>query len=177
MSFIKNFLYVSLFFLGGQSFTTSRSTLTEKEPDSMLARMFDQNQISPSDQDPFGAYLIDRSPKYFEPILNYLRSGKLIVEQNTNLEGVLEEAKFYGIEKLVQQLEGLIEAHTLSNNKSSIDVALTRIDVINAIINTSPDSELRFQGINLRNADLRKLDLRRINFKYACLAGKSCIDS
>lgn len=133
----------------------------------MLARMFDQDQMSPSDQDGFGAFLIDRSPQYFDPILNYLRSGKLILDKDTNIEGVLEEAKFYGMENLIQ----LLEVQLLSEQKAKTDVPLTRKDVINAIISTSPDSELRFQGINLRNADLRKLDLRRINFKYACLAG------
>lgn len=163
---IENF-YLVIYNLGGRLFTTSRSTLVEKEPDCMLARMFQQDQMSPSDQDAFGAFLIDRSPQYFEPILNYLRSGKLILDRGTNIEGVLEEAKFFGMEKLVQ----LLETQLLQELNAETNAPLTRKDVINAIINTSPDCELRFQGIDLRNADLRKLDLRRINFKYACLAG------
>ena len=40
-----------------------------------------------SHQDADGAYLIDRNPKYFEPILNYLRTGRLIVDHNVNVEG------------------------------------------------------------------------------------------
>lgn len=38
-------------------------------------------------QDEHGAYLIDRSPEYFEPILNYLRHGQLIVNEGINIRG------------------------------------------------------------------------------------------
>ena len=38
-------------------------------------------------QDEHGAFLIDRSPEYFEPILNYLRHGQLIINEGINLLG------------------------------------------------------------------------------------------
>ena len=38
-------------------------------------------------QDGHGAYLIDRSPEYFEPILNYLRHGQLIINEGINIRG------------------------------------------------------------------------------------------
>ena len=44
--------------------------------------------------DESGAYLIDRSPLYFEPILNYLRHGKLILDKNVNPEGTHERMQF-----------------------------------------------------------------------------------
>ena len=47
-----------------------------------------------SHRDSEGAYLIDRNPKYFEPILNYLRTGKLIIDHNINVEG---DAKLFSI--------------------------------------------------------------------------------
>jgi hypothetical protein len=43
--------------------------------------------MTPSNVDKNGAYLIDRSPTYFEPILNYLRNGQLIFDNNVNPEG------------------------------------------------------------------------------------------
>lgn len=43
--------------------------------------------MTPSNVDRNGAYLIDRSPTYFEPILNYLRNGQLIFDTNVNPEG------------------------------------------------------------------------------------------
>ncbi|XP_063705662.1 BTB/POZ domain-containing protein KCTD9 isoform X2 [Culicoides brevitarsis] len=152
--------------IGGKIFNTTRSTIVDKEPHSMLARMFEQSQLSPADLDIDGAYLIDRSGEYFEPILNYLRNGKLVYNPNLNPEGILEEARFYGIESLVNILEQQIAA-----NQPDPDPPLTRSDVISALIHTSHMSELRFQGVNLRNCDLRKLDLRHINFKYANMSG------
>ena len=41
-------------------------------------------------QDSQGAYLIDRSPDYFEPILNYLRHGQLIINEGINPLGMTD---------------------------------------------------------------------------------------
>lgn len=154
--------------VGGKHFATTRSTLTTKEPNSMLACMIaseDSALLCPSSVDKYGAFLIDRSPVYFEPILNYLRHGQLILDTNTSPRGVLEEAKFFGIESLVKILESKVE----DEQQSSDNAPLTRRDVINILISTSFSSELRFQGVNLAHADLSRLDLRYINFKYANL--------
>jgi hypothetical protein len=81
----------------------------------MLARMFasQEHNMMPSSQDSTGAFCIDRSPKYFEPILNFLRTGNLIIDPNVNPEGVLEEAKYYGIDSIIPKLESLAHTHTV----------------------------------------------------------------
>ncbi|KAL1137866.1 hypothetical protein AAG570_009562 [Ranatra chinensis] len=167
---VRNSHWVTLN-VGGKYFTTSRSTLVSKEPNSMLARMFAEGDggylMTPSNVDSNGAYLIDRSPTYFEPILNYLRNGQLIFDNTVNPEGVLEEARFFGIESVIPQLEAMIQG----TQQSRDNLPLSRRDVINALILTPYTAELRFQGVNLAGSDLSRLDLRNINFKYACLHG------
>lgn len=160
--------------VGGQTFLTSRTTLFLREPGCMLARMFstDHQSMVPSVRDNNGAYLIDRSPKYFEPILNYLRTGNLIIDPNVNPEGVLEEARYFGIDSIIPRLETMSKSSMLPRDERP----LTRRDVVNVLIGTGTsrdrsETELRFQGVNLEGADLSRLDLRHINFKYANMRG------
>jgi len=151
--------------VGGTIFCTTLTTL--RNEDSMLSRMFDnyeksedqsRSSLMPSVKDQNGCFLIDRSPKYFDPILNYLRTGKLIIDPNINPDGVYEEAKYYGISSLLETQIELPEENSTS---------LTRQEVIKAIVSTEFKAELRFQGVDLQGADLSMLDLRNINFKYA----------
>ncbi|XP_071207016.1 BTB/POZ domain-containing protein KCTD9-like isoform X4 [Salvelinus alpinus] len=151
--------------VGGCCFTTTRSTLVSKEPVSMLAHMFRDKDVWGNKQDSQGAYLIDRSPGYFEPILNYLRHGQLIINDGINPLGVLEEARFFGIEQLAEQLENLIKSSQPADDHSP----LTRKEFVRFLLATPTKSELRCQGLNFSGADLSRLDLRYINFKMANL--------
>ncbi|KAG5262404.1 hypothetical protein AALO_G00274780 [Alosa alosa] len=87
--------------VGGTYFVTTKQTLC-REPKSFLSRLCQDDPDLDSDKDETGAYLIDRDPTYFGPILNYLRHGKLIINKNLAEEGVLEEAEFYNIASLVR---------------------------------------------------------------------------
>ncbi|KAM9312794.1 BTB/POZ domain-containing protein KCTD9 [Gastrophryne carolinensis] len=152
--------------VGGKYFTTTRSTLVSKEPDSMLSHMFSDIEAWGNKRDHRGAFLIDRSPEYFEPILNYLRHGQLIVNDGVNLLGVLEEAKFFGIDSLIEHLELAIKNSQPVEDHSPI----SRKEFIRFLLATPTKSELRCQGLNFSGADLSRLDLRYINFKMANLS-------
>ena len=87
--------------VGGQHFTTSVQTLT-KDPNSILAAMFSGRfDMKPSED---GSFFIDRDGTHFRFILNFLRTGKLILPEGATFTKELEEeAEFY-------QIQGLIDA-------------------------------------------------------------------
>ncbi|TRY76842.1 hypothetical protein TCAL_02689 [Tigriopus californicus] len=156
--------------VGGRTFMTCKSTINLRAPESMLARMFQSEEmgaIPPGPKDSQQAILIDREPEYFGPILNFLRTGTICLNDGVNAEGVLQEAKFFGIDDAVPLLEEMI----LQQKQNPDDQPLTRRDIIAALTTASTDTVLRFQGLNMAGADLSRLDLRHINFKYANLRG------
>ena len=111
-----NHRYVKLN-VGGRLFVTSIDTLTRR--DNMLRAMFSGHLALVSDAD--GYVLVDRSGKYFEFILDFLRdedaqSVALFLEDKSECElyELLREAKFYCVSALV----ALVEAKMASNKKA-----------------------------------------------------------
>jgi len=86
--------------VGGKIFQTTLQTLN-KEPGSFLARLCQDGHDLPSDKDETGAYLIDRDSDYFSSVLNFLRHGKMVLDRGLSEEGLLEEAEFYLIPRLI----------------------------------------------------------------------------
>ena len=88
--------------VGGQYFTTSLQTLT-KDKGSMLHAMFSGRFDSKPAED--GSYFIDRDGSHFRYILNYLRTGYLLIPDGKLIrKEILEEAEFYQIRGIVNQL-------------------------------------------------------------------------
>ena len=93
--------------VGGTKYITEKATL-RKYPDSVLGAMFRGNIPLSTDGD--GYYFIDRCGHIFQYILQFLRSGKLILPKGfCELELLEEEASFYEIEDLIS---------TMNNHKS-----------------------------------------------------------
>jgi len=98
--------------IGGYHFTTTKSTLLSRGENFFTPLL---NGKLNSFKDETGAFFIDRNGKYFEPILDFLRHGDLVVPHDLNLSLVLKEANFYSIDitpGLVNIQEGL---YTSSN--------------------------------------------------------------
>ncbi|KAM6174027.1 BTB/POZ domain-containing protein KCTD14-like [Erethizon dorsatum] len=85
--------------VGGQVFTTTRDTL-RKLPGSRLAEVFSDPATACKDAE--GRFFIDRPGTYFQPILDYLRSGQVPMQ---HIREVYHEAQFYDIQPLVKLLE------------------------------------------------------------------------
>ena len=49
-------------------------------------------------------YFIDRDPKYFRVVLNYLRCGQLLIDSDIPLEAIKCEASYFGLVNLEEEL-------------------------------------------------------------------------
>ncbi|XP_046351943.1 BTB/POZ domain-containing protein KCTD5-like [Haliotis rubra] len=105
--------------VGGTIFMTTRTTLC-RDPKSFLYRLVqeDPDLGLNTDKDEEGAYLIDRDPTYFGPVLNYLRHGKLVINKDLAEEGVLEEAEFYNITDLIKLAKDKIRERDAKQNQT-----------------------------------------------------------
>ena len=88
--------------VGGQLFDTTRHTLLSIN-DTFFTVLL-SGRI-PSYKDKNGALFIDRDPKLFAIILNYLRTNQLFGVSEENIDMMRHEAEFYGIAPLVKKLE------------------------------------------------------------------------
>ena len=119
----------------------------------MLVRMFEGEL--PSDRDEQGAFLIDRSPKYFEPLLNYLRTGKLIIDAGINEEGILAEAEYY----LFQTLGINYEKKSTENDSPTSCLFKWRLDLDPSDYETRNQmkgGKWRWYRYNIRSTDIKK---------------------
>ncbi|XP_062330647.1 BTB/POZ domain-containing protein KCTD5 isoform X2 [Osmerus eperlanus] len=105
--------------VGGTYFLTTRQTLC-RDPKSFLYRLSQADPELDSDKDETGAYLIDRDPAYFGPVLNYLRHGKLVLNRELAEEGVLEEAEFYNITSLIKLLKDKIRERDCKTSQAPV---------------------------------------------------------
>ena len=48
--------------------------------------------------------------QYFAPILNFLRTGTLVLDEGVSPEGVLQEALFFGLHSVVELLNQRVES-------------------------------------------------------------------
>ena len=122
--------------VGGTVFSTTKTTLTV-DPESMLARMCD-TELS-HERDSNGNIFLDRNPKAFEIILEFLRTGKLFnVGIGCTLEQLEAEADYFG---LVGLLEMIKEQKSLSDDggRELIFVITSKGSISGPILNLEVD--------------------------------------
>ncbi|XP_022784375.1 BTB/POZ domain-containing protein KCTD21-like isoform X2 [Stylophora pistillata] len=102
--------------IGGDCYTTSRPTLT-KYPGTKLADIFSPKSTTIRAED--CTFFFDRDGTHFKFILNYLRTGKLTLpEGETALRQLQEEADFYQIKAMLDELEFNSEILTNKEHRS-----------------------------------------------------------
>lgn len=97
------------FNVGGQIYSTKRSTILENVDSKTFLSLLIKNKTT-------NEYFLDRDGKYFSYILNYLRDKKLNLPKNfQELKQLLSEAKFYQIDRLIDEIENCLNQ---SNEKN-----------------------------------------------------------
>jgi len=89
------------FNVGGKVFMTQESTITLTEPSSLLAKLIKYPEKKSLDKN--GMPFIDRCPKKFAMLLEYLRTH----ETPEMDEPLKREAAFYGFEKLLKSIDDM----------------------------------------------------------------------
>ncbi|KAM0008414.1 putative chromatin remodeling & transcription regulator BTB-POZ family [Helianthus debilis subsp. tardiflorus] len=146
--------------IGGYEFLTSVDTLTNREPQSMLAAMFSGRHTVYKDPEK-GYVFVDRDGMHFRHILNWLRDGVIPNLSDVECSELLREAEYY-------QLLGLVEVLNKKKDEQ-MDADLTRTDIIKYSIQYSRSGQVNLRGVNLSGLDLSKLDLSHFCFAAACL--------
>ncbi|KAL6228523.1 hypothetical protein ACLB2K_002472 [Fragaria x ananassa] len=78
--------------IGGKKFYTTITTLTQRDPDSMLAAMFSGRHTLSHEK---GYVFVDRDGKHFRHILNWLRDGVVPILKDSIFAELLREAEYY----------------------------------------------------------------------------------
>jgi len=94
--------------VGGKSFSTTRETLL-KAKDSFFHTLLESGNFKPDEK---GVWFIDRNPKYFEIIIEFLRTGELFTKylSDEQLKALKIEIDWYDI-----QISGRSQSHLLGS--------------------------------------------------------------
>ncbi|XP_068309968.1 FH protein interacting protein FIP2-like [Pyrus communis] len=156
--------------VGGNKFSTTVGTLTQRQPDSMLAAMFSVRHTLRQDKE--GYVFIDRDGKHFRHILNWLRDGEIPKLEASQYAELVKEAKYY---QLLGLVDGILDV-LYSKEDKKLEADFTRAEVINYIYSMKWSSRMDngitmhyFGGVNLSGLNLSKLDLSYVDFSHACL--------
>ncbi|KAL2503187.1 FH protein interacting protein FIP2 [Forsythia ovata] len=147
--------------IGGKKFCTTVDTLTQSEPESMLAAMF-SGRHTVCQYSNEGYVFVDRDGKHFRHVLNWLRDGVIPSLKDSEYAELLREAEYY---QLIGLMDGIKSALNKRKEEEEMGTELTRTDIIKCI----QSERVRFRGVNLSGLDLSKLDLSLVDFSFACL--------
>jgi len=90
-----NFMKRATLNVGGRLFEIDTEELRGCFPHSLLGVMFSgRHTLKPNEK---GHFYFNRNPNYFEPVLEFMRSGQVFINPSLNVEAIKEEAKYFGV--------------------------------------------------------------------------------
>ncbi|VDM45530.1 unnamed protein product [Toxocara canis] len=115
--------------VGGTLYSTTKQTLLREE-DTFFTQLLQQDGLEKYSQVALllsdGTYFIDRDGLLFAYVIDYLRSGKLVLAENFQKVAMLrEEAIFYQLDGLQQQLADYYIARNIGKGVITNGGALT----------------------------------------------------
>jgi len=115
--------------VGGVPYETTQNTLTRYQG-SMLKSMFSGRHTSKLDEN--GRYFIDRDGDLFKYILKFLRDGNINLDDvsNDTKKNLMDEAKFYCLDELINILEQYIGSNSRINTGYNNDTHINNIKEI-----------------------------------------------
>jgi len=107
--------------VGGILYVTTTTTLFSQGA-SYFTGLLSGNFATTKDEN--GAYFIDRKGEYFNPLLEYMRTGELEIPPGMSREAVLREARFYSLTNLLKY----VEEHNAAIEKEQFERRRLRFD-------------------------------------------------
>ena len=120
------------FNIGGHIYSTARSTIAGNVDSQSCLALIVADRTSTARLDQHGRYFIDRDGTYFRYILNYFRDRKLHLPENfAELKQLCAEAKFYQIDRLVNEIENRLNTSDERLKQLQIGLNFTLISNLN----------------------------------------------
>ncbi|XP_057998449.1 FH protein interacting protein FIP2 isoform X5 [Hevea brasiliensis] len=164
-----NFSSVVRLNIGGKKFCTTVDTLTQREPDSMLAAMFSGRHTVCEDPEK-GYVFVDRDGKHFRHILNWLRDGVVPTLTDAEYSELMREAEYYQLLDLSFVDFSFACLKNVFFSRANLQCAKFRdVDAEGSIFHNATLRECEFTGANLRGALLAGANLQSANLQDACL--------
>ncbi|XP_026428011.1 FH protein interacting protein FIP2-like isoform X2 [Papaver somniferum] len=155
--------------IGGKKFSTTVDTLTQREPDSMLAAMFSGRHTLSQDSEK-GPVFVDRDGKHFRHILNWLRDGVIPVLKDSEYLELLREAEYYQLLDLSYVDFSFACLKNVFFSRANLQCAKFKdVDAGGSIFHNANLRECEFTGANLQGALLAGANLQSANLQDACL--------
>lgn len=172
-------------------FVLKRATISAAAPGSLLDMLFgsastradDATPMTRNHTHPLRPFMLDRSPEYVAPLIQFLRSGELVLDKHVSKRGVRLEAEYFGIWKVSELLHDADEefdhfaedvcppsdAVAPKGKRRVPQACCTRNELLASLRTMPADVGLRLRGMCLNGLSFARLDLSNTNFEWCSL--------